>query len=376
VVTNFIVGFGLSILETACNPFIMLCGPPGYGEIRLNISQGLQAIGSIVAPLIAEKAFLGRIDDAPSLVNTQWAYLGMSLATVILGMIYVYVPLPGATDAELADADERADGANEATVPFGGQRRLSIIWIALGLAVLSQFCYVGGQEVNATIFSSYFTNVIHPDSPALSLSVSTYSAIAHTAFAVSRFAAAGLGFFIKPRYLLAFFSIGAVVFTVLSMHFTGHTAIACFIMVYFMEGPIFALIFAQGLRGMGRHTRLASVMLTSAIGGGAVFSPISSALVTGGRSASFALVVGAAVFAAGCIYPFALSSLPKLSKIVDYPKADNVTGSRLSASSLSSRPSAMRKFESGHRQRRMLGLGIATDGGGKPQRNLDAEHRK
>ncbi|KAK4939336.1 hypothetical protein LTR66_015014, partial [Elasticomyces elasticus] len=47
LVSNFIVGFGLSILEVAANPFIALCGPPRYSEIRLNISQGVQAIGSI-----------------------------------------------------------------------------------------------------------------------------------------------------------------------------------------------------------------------------------------------------------------------------------------------------------------------------------------
>jgi fucose permease len=376
VVTNFIVGFGLSILETGCNPFIMLCGPPGYGEIRLNISQGLQGIGSIVAPLIAEKAFLGRTDDAPSLVNTQWAYLGMSLATVILGMIYVYIPLPNATDAELADADERVDRANEATIPFVGGRRISIIWISLGLAVFSQFCYVGGQEVNATIFASYFPEVIYPDSQASTLSTSTYSAIAHTAFAVSRFAAAGLGFFIKPRYLLAFFSIGAVVFTALSMRFTGDTAIACFIMAYFMEGPVFALIFALGLRGMGRHTRLASVALTSAISGGAVFSPISSALVNQGRSASFALVVGAVVFAAGCIYPLTLSSVPKLSKIVDYPKADDLPGSQLSASSLSSRHSSPTKHDWGGRRRRTLESITRFHGGEKARHRTEVEHRE
>jgi len=293
-----------------------------------------------------------------------------------LGMIYVYIPLPNATDAELADADERVDRANEATIPFVGGRRISIIWISLGLAVFSQFCYVGGQEVNATIFASYFPEVIYPDSQASTLSTSTYSAIAHTAFAVSRFAAAGLGFFIKPRYLLAFFSIGAVVFTALSMRFTGDTAIACFIMAYFMEGPVFALIFALGLRGMGRHTRLASVALTSAISGGAVFSPISSALVNQGRSASFALVVGAVVFAAGCIYPLTLSSVPKLSKIVDYPKADDLPGSQLSASSLSSRHSSPTKHDWGGRRRRTLESITRFHGGEKARHRTEVEHRE
>ena len=34
VITNFIVALGLSVLEVSANPFILLCGPPQYGEIR------------------------------------------------------------------------------------------------------------------------------------------------------------------------------------------------------------------------------------------------------------------------------------------------------------------------------------------------------
>ncbi|KAK5139422.1 hypothetical protein LTR04_003589, partial [Oleoguttula sp. CCFEE 6159] len=55
LVSNFIVGAGLSTLEIAANPFIALCGPAEYSEIRLNLSQGVQAIGSIVSPLLARK---------------------------------------------------------------------------------------------------------------------------------------------------------------------------------------------------------------------------------------------------------------------------------------------------------------------------------
>jgi fucose permease len=41
----FIVGSGLSTLETAANPFIATCGPPRYSEMRLTLAQGFQAIG-------------------------------------------------------------------------------------------------------------------------------------------------------------------------------------------------------------------------------------------------------------------------------------------------------------------------------------------
>ncbi|KAF2157170.1 MFS general substrate transporter [Myriangium duriaei CBS 260.36] len=305
VVVNFIVGVGLSILETGANPFISLCGPPEYAEIRLNLSQGFQAIGTIIAPLIAEKAFTKYTNNAPSLINTQWAYLGIAFFTCMLAFAYYYVPLPEATDAELEDAAERLDHANYAKV--GGTR---VIWYILGLGVLSQFCYVGAQEVYGTTFTAYMAKV-RPE-----FDVTNYMAIAHTAFAVSRFTAAGLGFFIKPRYLLLFFFIGSVVFSGLTTSFTGDTAVALLIMVFFFEGPLFSLIYASCLRGLGKHTKDGTALLTAAISGGAVFPAISYAASTQ-LGAQPSLVVGVAAFAGGALLPVLVSTMPSFRRVLD-----------------------------------------------------------
>jgi hypothetical protein len=87
--------------------------------------------------------------------------------------------------------------------------------------------------------------------------------------------------------------------------------------VFFMEGPLFPLIFAQGLRGMGKHTKFASVVITSAISGGAVFSPISSHLVNHQQKPQFALIVGAVAFGAGLIMPIGVSVLGKVRRVID-----------------------------------------------------------
>ena len=38
----FVVGAGLSTLETGADNFLAICGPPRYSEIRLNLAQGIQ----------------------------------------------------------------------------------------------------------------------------------------------------------------------------------------------------------------------------------------------------------------------------------------------------------------------------------------------
>lgn len=332
LITNFIVGMGLSILEVAANPFITLCGPADYAEIRLNFSQGVQAVGSIVAPLIASKAFFRKSQNAPSLVDTQWAYLGIALFTVLLALAYYYVPLPEATDTELEDNSERLDGANKAKIG-----NVSIIWITLGLGVFSQFCYVGAQEVNGTSFDG-FLQAIDP-----TYNTTDFMAIAHTAFAFSRFLAAGLGYFVKPRVLLLFFYVGAIIFSVLSMNYSGPTGAAMIVCVFFFEGPLFSLIFAQSLRGMGKHTKLASVFITSATSGGAVFSPISNSIAQSSRGVQYSLVVAVAAFAGGTTFAIGLNGNPLTRKQVD-PIKDSTTPSGSRPGSTSSRASRALSF--------------------------------
>ncbi|SMR60730.1 unnamed protein product [Zymoseptoria tritici ST99CH_1E4] len=324
LVTNFIVGFGLSMLEVSANAFIVLCGPASHAEIRLNISQGIQAVGSIVAPLIADKAFLHRSQtNAPSLVNTQWAYLGLSLTTVILAVIYFYLPLPEATSAELEDAAETLHNTNKSTVhlPFLPQKFLPqkynpvpITAAVLAAGVVLQFLYVGAQEVNGSQFAEYLNAIAPNRSPT------DFAAIAHSAFALSRFLAAAMGLVVKPRLLLVIFLSGVIVCTALCTRLTGGAGTAMMVLVFFFEGPLFSLIFAQSLRGQGRNTKFASVVLTAAISGGAVFSPVATVIAEAGQGnerVPLSLVVAAAAFAAAWLVVVVGNFNGRVRKLVD-----------------------------------------------------------
>ncbi|KAJ9619568.1 hypothetical protein H2203_008348 [Taxawa tesnikishii (nom. ined.)] len=288
IIVNFIVGMGLSTLEIAANPFIALCGPMEYAEIRLNLSQGFQAIGTVVAPLIAHKAMFQDNMSAPSLVDTQWAYLGIAFFTVFLAVAYYYVPLPEATDAELEDACERPDGANKAQT-----HGISVIWITLAVACFSQAMYMGGQEVVATTSRSYVAYV------APSLDTVNYTAVAHA-----------------TAHAPGLYYAGAVAFAAASMCYSGTTAVALILTLYFFEGPIFSLVFAQALRGMGRHTKDASVLLVVSIAGAAVFPPLSYTASLS-HHVPYSMCVAVAAFAAGLVLPVWVSANGSARRLAD-----------------------------------------------------------
>jgi len=150
LLSNFIVGLGLSTLEIAANPFIALCGPPRYAEARLNLAQGIQAVGSVVSPLLAKRVLFKNLLDAPSLIDVQWTYLGIALFVVLLAVAFYYLPIPEASDDDLEAVAERRHSVNSKEI-----MGVKVVYATLALGVFSQFCYVGGQEAVAGIFQQY-----------------------------------------------------------------------------------------------------------------------------------------------------------------------------------------------------------------------------
>jgi len=96
----FIVGSGLSTLETAANPYIAVCGPPKWSEFRLELSQSFQAVGSVAAPVLASFVIFKNVGtDGKSLEAVQWVYLGIACFVGLLAVAFYFAPLPEVTDA-------------------------------------------------------------------------------------------------------------------------------------------------------------------------------------------------------------------------------------------------------------------------------------
>ncbi|GES62651.1 MFS transporter [Aspergillus terreus] len=307
IVSNFIVGCGLAVLETAANPFIALCGPLENSEIRLNISQGVQAIGSVLSPLLAKKVLFRDVTHVSALVDVQWTYLGIALFDVILALAFYYLPIPEASDEDLQELANRRREDNMAMVAG-----IPVVWLTLGLGIFSLFFYVAGQEVISKSFNDYIKHA----RPNSDLEPFDYLTIAHSVFAVGRFLAAFLQWFLKPRWILLVSYAGMIVFSILCMKTSGASAAAMALMVYLFESGTFSIIFAISLRGMGQHTKTAASLLATAISGGAFF-PFAqyAAQLAGGVSFSYSVLV--ALYCAGAIFPLYLNLVPAAKKQVD-----------------------------------------------------------
>ncbi|KAK4694658.1 MFS transporter, FHS family, L-fucose permease, partial [Lecanoromycetidae sp. Uapishka_2] len=307
LISNFIIGLGVATLETAGNPFIALCGPAEYAEVRLNISQGVQAIGSVLSPILAKKVLFKNVLDAPSLIDVQWTYLGIALFDVCLALIFFYLPLPEASDDEMEGMAERRGSVYRRKV-LG----MPVIFVTLAAGIFSQFCYTGGQESVAGAFQNYVATV----RPNSDIGPFNYQAVGHTVFAVGRFLTALAGLVIKPRRILLFLFVGSIISSALAMSLDGYKGVAMIVLILFFESGIFSLIYAISIRGLGMHTKTGAVFITAATSGGAVIPAIMNP-VTERYGLQYSLCVVVAVFSFGTLMPIYLCISPAAKKQVD-----------------------------------------------------------
>ncbi|KAK2609377.1 hypothetical protein QQS21_002158 [Conoideocrella luteorostrata] len=352
MLSSFVVGFGLSVLEVAANSFMILCGPAEYGETRLLLAQAIQAAGSVVSGLLAQKVFFTGINQesmakssSMALINVQWTYLGITLLTVALGLFFFYMPLPEVSDSELELA------ANK--LPLNPQQRsiggFQLRTVTLVLAVFAQYMYVAGQECNSIYFRSLLVSILpggdptdsgsvsgstssgspsDPDKPpGLSISIPDYLLVGHTAFALSRLLAGGITYFSvsnrrlpQPRTLLLAFVSLCFLFALLPvvLHPPNADMLVIPVMLfYFAEGPIWPLIFAIGLRGQGRRTKRAAAFITMGGSGPAFFPFIMYAIVHRGGSVQTAYIVIITLQVAMLLYPLFLGASRSAKLLVD-----------------------------------------------------------
>ena len=293
----FIVGSGLSTLETSANPFIATCGPPRLSEFRLELSQSFQAVGSVVAPLLASRVFF-KTDDPNDLANVQWTYLGIAAFVFLLALVFFFSPIPEVTDADMALQAEQCSGlTGYVDKPMRKQYKLFF-------GVAAQFCYVGAQVGVASQFIKYSV-----ESADITASEgSDRYAIAQGLFAIGRFAAAGAMMFVKPRWVLMIFLTAVMIFIAASMGVHGEAGVAMLSLVLFFESCLFPTIFTLSIRGLGRHTKRGSSWLVASVSGGALF-PALTGLVADHKGYHIAMCVPLVGFFVAFAFPIYLNSV-------------------------------------------------------------------
>ncbi|KAF3931433.1 hypothetical protein ABW19_dt0202597 [Dactylella cylindrospora] len=272
-----IVGAGLSTLEVSANPFLATCGPPKYSEIRLTTAQSVQAVGTVVAPVLASYVFFKDANDLNSLKNVQWVYLGVGVFVFCLAGAFWFAPIP-----EITDADMEYQVTSDETTEVGPLRKqITLFW-----GVGAQWCYVGAQVAVAGFFINYSLETGRDHATSSNL-----LAVAQGLFAIGRFAASAMMKWVRPRYVLTIFLFGCMVFSILAMNLGGTTGLVMLNLVLFFESCCFPIIFTLAIKKLGRHTKIGSSFLVSSICGGAIWPQFLAQVADHRDSTHFAMII-------------------------------------------------------------------------------------
>src|ERR1035437_9653375 len=263
----FILGCGLTTLETAANPYTTKLGPPESAERRINFSQSFNGLAWIIGPIIGGLFILGNKGgaDGNKLSSLMLPYFVIGTIVLIIAFIYLRVSLPEITEEQPVHG---VAGDSAATLfsnkPLIKQRHFV-------LAVIAQFCYVAAQTGVFSFFVNYMTDTrLQPHfdnkTAALMLGIGGFGL-----FMIGRVSGSWLMQFVKPARILAVNATLCCLLLPLVSLGIGWISIVSLFMIFFLMSIMFPTIFALGIKDLGEKTKKASSFIVMAIVGGAIF---------------------------------------------------------------------------------------------------------
>ncbi|MGF2411258.1 L-fucose:H+ symporter permease [Ferruginibacter sp.] len=269
----FIIACGLTILETAANPYASLLGDAETSTQRLNFSQSFNGLAATLAPIIGARLILtkdytetelGSMTEAAkkmalaaeaSTVKTPYFVLGAVI--LLVAIIFWFTKLP-----EIKDGEEHASGKNI----FHAFKHSHLTW-----GVIAQFFYVGAQVCVFSFFILYATKSAGIDKVKAADYLGWGCGMA---FMIGRFFGTFLMKFIKAERLLAIYAAISAALCLLAIFATGMITVFAVIGIAFFMSIMFPTIFALGIKDLKGDTKFGSSLIIMSIVGGAIMPPI------------------------------------------------------------------------------------------------------
>ena len=277
----FIQGVGMTILQTAANPYITILGPIESGAKRIAImgiaNKTAGAVGSLIfgALLLSgidetkEKLSGATLEEKNVLLDTMadsifMPYVVMAIVLFLLGILIRKAPLP---QVEAEESEEIKKGATTKTNIF----QFPNLW----LGVLALFVYVGAEVIAGDTIIAYGISLGFTGEEAKFFTTYTLMAMVATY---------ALGVFLIPKYVkqktaLIVSAILGIVFSFCILNTTGFTSILFVAALGIANALIWPAIWPLTLDGLGKFTKTGSALLIMAISGGAIIPPLYGRIV-------------------------------------------------------------------------------------------------
>ena len=281
----FIQGTGMTILQTAANPYITILGPIESGAQRIAIMGVANKVAGALGSLIFGAILLKGIDEVKAQLDSvsvsekatlldQMAdsvftpYVIMAVVLFLLGLLMRKAPLPNVEAA--IDTNTQLDGESQKTI---------FQYPHLWLGMLTLFVYVGAEVIAGDSIIAY----------GIALGISASTAKFFTTFTLMAMVATyALGVVLIPKYIsqqkaLQISALLGIFFSVLILITDGFTSVLFVAALGIANALVWPAVWPLTLEGLGKHTKTASALLIMAIAGGAIIPPLYGRLVDQGK---------------------------------------------------------------------------------------------
>ncbi|MFD2573147.1 sugar MFS transporter [Spirosoma soli] len=257
----FLIGVGLTVLQTASNPYATILGPRESAAQRISF----MGIANKLAGIISQRVFGGLLltgtsvaIGAESLEKVVSPYLVLTAVLIVLAGLIRLSNLPEVSEEQ---DDAPADATSHTSVwQFPN----------LVLGVLALFCYVGAEVISGDTIINYGKAIGFGNDEAKYFTEYTLYGL---------LAGYLLGIVAIPRWIsqqnaLRFGMILALILTTGALLTDGFTSVLCIALLGFAIAPAWPAIWPLALNRLGKFTKIGSALLIMAIAGGALLPPL------------------------------------------------------------------------------------------------------
>jgi len=268
LVALFIIACGLTVLETAANPYASSLGDPATSTQRLNLSQSFNGLAAALAPVIGARIILTKgyseadlhamteaarkaaLASEASSVKLPYFILGCIL--VLIAVIFAFTKLP------VIQAEERGEASKHI---FHAFKHKHLSW-----GVAAQFFYIGAQVSVFSLFILYATKSAGIDE----VKAADYLGGCGLAFLIGRFLGTALMKYVKPQHLLTLYASISALLCIVAITAHGMITIYAVIGICFFMSIMFPTIFSLGIQSLDGDTEYGSSLMIMSIVGGAI----------------------------------------------------------------------------------------------------------
>jgi glucose/galactose transporter len=278
----FIQGIGMTILQTAANPYITILGPIESGAKRIAIMGIANKLAGALGSLIFASLLLSGIDEVKAKLleasdsekailldnmadSVYTPYLIMAGVLIILGILMRKAPLPHVEPEEIKKDPEMTKSSSVTIFQFPH------LW----LGVLALFVYVGAEVIAGDTIISY----------GISLGFSGEEVKYFTTYTlIAMVVTYAIGVFLIPKYIsqrtaLIASAILGIIFSFCVLNTNGLTSVLFVAGLGIANALVWPAIWPLSLNGLGKFTKTGSALLVMAISGGAIIPPLYGRIV-------------------------------------------------------------------------------------------------